>query len=120
VTVGPETLEGCFVVEVGLRQAWPFLTFSDPETGADAEVRLYIDTEFWVEPGPRRFADGDSERATAALLDLSNRTVTAVERQDDNGLVLRFDDERALSVAGRAASFTTHDIWWLADTSGSP
>jgi hypothetical protein len=110
--IEPEALVGWFLVEVGVRQAWPFLTLSD--TGSGDEVRLYIDTEFRLTPGGAELTDGDAERATAALLDLNNRTVTAVERGDDAELVLRFDgDERALVVSGTAASFTTHDVWWL-------
>jgi hypothetical protein len=118
VTIDAEALHGWFVVEVGVRQAWPFLTLSDPESGGEA--RLYIDTEFRLEPGGAHFTDGDAERSMAALLDLSNRTVTAVERQGDAGLGLRFDDgERALFVSGTPATFTTHDVWWLADLSAA-
>jgi hypothetical protein len=103
----PETLEGRFVVEVGVRQAWPFLTFSDPHSETAAEIRLYIDTEFRLEPGSHA-------RATTALIDLHNMTVTDVEVQDDGGLVLRFDgDNRGLLVSGTAAHFTTQDTWWL-------
>jgi hypothetical protein len=111
----PEKLERWFVVEVGVRQAWPFLTFCDPDGAGDTEVRLYIDTEFRLEPGGRHFSDGDSERATVALLDLNNGTVTGVERHDDCGLVVRFDgNDPTLSVSGTGAAFTTQDVWWLA------
>lgn len=117
VSIGVEALVSWFVVEVGVRQAWPFLTLSEPESGAEA--RLYIDTEFRLEPGDRRFADGDVQRSAAALLDLNNRTVTAVELSDGAGLLLRLDGDRMLSVSGTAAAFTTGDVWWLAGSHGA-
>lgn len=45
----PELLAGWFVVEVGRRQAWPFVTLADPQTGN--ERRIFIDTTFAVVPG---------------------------------------------------------------------
>ncbi len=46
-------LRGQFVVEVGVRLAWPFLTFCDDALPSPNETRLYIDTIFRVEPGRR-------------------------------------------------------------------
>jgi hypothetical protein len=104
-------LQGAFVVEVGVRQAWPFLTFAWPDQ--DAEYRLYIDTTFRVDD--HDLADGDPERAASALLALNNTNVTEVVVGDDAELTLRFDSPvgGVLVVAGTTADFTTGDIWWL-------
>ena len=45
----PAPLVGRHVVEVGMRQAWPFLTLADPESGR--EVRLYVDAPLTVGSG---------------------------------------------------------------------
>jgi hypothetical protein len=84
-------LQGRFVAEVGLRQAWPFVAFCDSHPSATSEIRLYIDTTFRLEPGRRVFEDGDAERAAAELLDLSNRTLTDVQTKEANELLLSFD-----------------------------
>ena len=107
-------LQGRFVTEVGVRQAWPFLTFCDNGTAPANEVRLYIDTTFRIDAGPVAFGDGDPEPAAAALLDLIDRAVTDVQLATTNELIMTFDGgERVLVVAGESAHFTTGDIWWL-------
>jgi hypothetical protein len=112
-----EKLRGRFVVEVGERQAWPFITLCDNRSPPATELRLYIDTAFRLEPGAHVYDDGDTHRAVGGLLDLNNRTVTDVETSEGNDLTLRFDGgERSLRIAGTGAGFTTHDTWWLADT----
>jgi hypothetical protein len=109
-------LQGRYVVEVGLRQAWPFVTFCGSDPSATSEIRLYIDTTFRLDEGRRVFEDGDAERAAAELLDLSNRTVTDVQSSEANELLASFDGgERVLVVAGTPASFTTQDVWWLGE-----
>jgi hypothetical protein len=111
-----EKLRGRFVVEIGARQAWPFITLCDTTSTPATEVRLYIDTAFRLDPGLLVYDDGDTHRAVGGLLDLNNRTVTDVETSEANDLTVRFDDgERILRIAGTGASFTTQDIWWLAD-----
>jgi len=105
-------LRGCFVTEVGVRQAWPFLTFCDNGSDPTQERRLYIDTTFRVNDEPLN--DGDAKRAITALLSLNNLTVTAVDVSASHTLTLTFDDGHdVLIVAGGAAVFTTHDVWWL-------
>ncbi len=77
------------------------------------ERRLYIDTAFRIDDG-QSLHDGDAERAATALLRLNNLTATAVEASASHALTLTFDDGTVvLNVAGQAAEFTTHDIWWL-------
>ena len=112
-----ERLRGRFVVEVGARQAWPFITLCDVRSTPATEMRLYIDTEFRVEPGPAVFDDGDTERAVVALLDLNNRAVTDVRTGDSGDLTLVFDDgARTFVISGTPASFTTQAVWWLCAT----
>ena len=53
-----EPLRGQFVVEVGLRQAWPFLTLCDNAPTPPRETRVYIGTTFHVDSSPQTFADG--------------------------------------------------------------
>lgn len=107
-------LKGAFVVEVGVRQAWPFLGFAWPDR--ETEGRLYIDTAFRIDG--EELADGDPARAATALLALNSCNVTGVAVNDDAELTVRFDppENNVLVVSGTGASFTTHDVWWL----GSP
>ena len=106
-------LRGCFVTEIGVRQAWPFLTFCDNRTDPTHERRLYIDTAFRINDG-QPLTDGDAERATIALLSLNGLTVTAADVSASHALTLTFNGgDDVLSVAGEAAAFTTHDVWWL-------
>ena len=109
-----EALRGQFVVEVGVRQAWPFLTLCDNVPTPARETRLYIGTSFRVGSSPRTFADGDTDPAVAQLLQLNNRTVTDVAVSADNELRLVFDEGGAtVTVDARPRAFTG-DIWWLA------
>jgi hypothetical protein len=101
-------LRGCFVTEVGVRQAWPFLTFCDNRSDPTQERRLYIDTTFRLNDEPLN--DGDAERAVTALLSLNDLTVTAVDVSTSRTLTLTFDDGHdVLIVAGSAAVITTQD-----------
>jgi hypothetical protein len=109
-----EALRGQFVVEVGLRQAWPFLAFCDNAPTSHRETRLYIGTTFRVGSSPQTFADGDPDPAVAQLLELNNRTVTDVAVGPDNELRLVFDGgESTLTVDAVRRDFS-NDIWWLA------
>jgi hypothetical protein len=109
-----EALRGQFVVEVGVRQAWPFLAFCDNQFEPPRETRLFIGTVFRVGSAPPSFADGDPDAAVAALLELNNRTVTDVELDEANKLQLSFDGgDLVLAVDSEPRHFTG-DIWWLA------
>jgi hypothetical protein len=109
-----EALRGQFVVEVGVRQAWPFLTLCDNAPTPPRETRLYIGTSFRVGSSPQTFADGHPEPAVAELLELNNRTVTDVAVSADNELRLVFDGGRsALTVDAVPRAFTGDNIWWI-------
>ena len=107
----PRSLVGWHVVEVGLRQAWPYLNLANPESGR--EVRLYIDTTFSVEPGHPVLRQHDPE-VFAALDELNCRTVTHVDGDGSSGLRLGFD-ELALHVQAATNELTSHEQWWFAD-----
>ena len=107
-------LRGQFVVEFGVRQAWPFLTFCDNAKTPPDETRLYIDTIFRVGSGPTLFTAGDPDPAVEVLADLNSRTVTNVALGEGNELTITFDDgQQVLRVSSEASAFTTGEIWWL-------
>jgi hypothetical protein len=108
-----EALRGQFVVEVGVRQAWPFLTLCDNAPTPPRETRLYIGTAFRVGPSPQTFADGDPEPAVAQLLELNNRTVTDVAVGADNQLRLVFDAGQSTLTVDAVPRAFTGDIWWF-------
>jgi hypothetical protein len=109
-----EALRGQFVVEVGVRQAWPFLTFCDNERTPARETRLYIDSSFRLDSGAPSFVDGDPDPAVTALLDLNGLTVTDLAVSRHNELRLVFDDgQSTLIIDAAAREFTAQDIWWL-------
>ena len=110
-----EALRTQFVVEVGVRQAWPFLTLCDNAHTPPRETRLYIGTTFRVGSSPLTFTEGDPDLAVAELLELNNRTVTAAAVGADQELRLVFDDgQSTLVVDAVPRDFTGGDIWWLA------
>ncbi|MCM2387372.1 hypothetical protein [Streptomyces albipurpureus] len=93
-----EHLPGKLVVEVGERQAWPFLdTESDPER----ELRLYLDTDWLITPpgDAGAGAAGSPDSLLPELVRLNNRyVVTAVE----NARVAPSPDEPITTVHRRA------------------
>lgn len=107
----PRELVGTFVVEVGERQAWPFITFCDYATTPPREVRLYIDTGFSLDGEPEWPAANDP--AVIKLLPVNSLAVTAVELNGAE-LSLTFENDTLLVVSGAAAAWTTGDVWWLA------
>ena len=115
----PHSLIGSFVTEVGVRQAWPFLTFtSNSEAMTPAELRLYIDTTCGVDPAPPFVFDLEAEEPASvlpALLEVLNLTVAAVTVTDNADLILGFDGGVTLRVSGTPSAWTTHDAWMLGD-----
>lgn len=106
----PSDLVGCFVVEVGERQAWPFVTFCDNRATPPREARLYIDTLVQVEsPDSAAVPDGP---VLVQLLALNNLSVTGIE-QTSGSIVVAFDNGSRLRVSGEAEKWTTGDVWWF-------
>lgn len=109
----PSLLRGWHVVEVGRRQAWPFIGLADPQTGR--ELRLYIDSTFSVLPGWTDLRQHD-DAVVPALDALTALTVEAVrETPDEISLDLA---GFTLAVAAVPNELTSHSPWWIAP--GSP
>ncbi|MFE5286257.1 hypothetical protein ACFRAQ_14935 [Nocardia sp. NPDC056611] len=113
----PALLRERFVVEIGIRQAWPYVTFADHRDEASPqEVRLYIDSSFTVMPGPAVPVPAEEDDEKLRLLRLAevlNRTVHDVTVEDDGSLMVRFHDNVRLRVSGHSQPWTAHDVWWL-------
>jgi hypothetical protein len=114
----PALLRGWFVVEIGVRQAWPHVTFANNDAArSPAEVRLYIDSHFAVAPPPANLGTSkeDHERTwLLRLVEILNLTVQDATVGEDNSLALTFHGDVSLWVSGVAAPWTTHEVWWLA------
>ncbi|MFF0613839.1 hypothetical protein ACFYUD_34765 [Nocardia tengchongensis] len=113
----PALLRERFVVEIGIRQAWPYVTFADNRGGASPqEVRLYIDSSFTVVPGPAALdsvEEDDEKLRLLRLAEVLNLTVHDVTVGDDGGLMVSFHDNVYLRVSGHRQLWTTHDVWWF-------
>jgi hypothetical protein len=110
---------GSFVTEVGIRQAWLFVTLCDNAQSL-AETRLYLDTSWRLDS--RRF-DLDADELEAGLLSLCrliNRTLDHSAILVDGRLVLDFGENGRLEIDGSAAAATTHDIRWLGRVGEAP
>jgi hypothetical protein len=119
VGVQPEELEpsrliGWHVVEIGTRQAWPFLTFADPQSGR--ESRLYIDSTISVSPGWPRL-DQDDAAVLAALAAVSMATVVG-SRVVDGALELTLD-HHVVRVDRQANHLTSGSPWWFGSASAN-
>ncbi|MER8232831.1 hypothetical protein [Streptomyces sp. NPDC094049] len=117
-----EHLPGKLVVEVGERQAWPFLTFLDTGSGPERELRLYLDTDWLITtPGDVRPAPaGAPDNPLPELARINNRyVVTAVENADES-LDVTFDNDLTLRVSGEPTETTIGVPWWLSPWSREP
>ncbi|WP_327039678.1 hypothetical protein [Micromonospora maris] len=114
--MAPEQLIGCFVVEVGLRQAWPFLGFCDNRSTPPQESRLYLDTDWCVEAPElvRGTVDDEAAWLTAALA-LNGTTIAEAQVTDDGTLLLATTDQRSLVASGQPQSAPVGEPWWLSD-----
>lgn len=96
---------GCSVVEVGVRQAWPFITVYDPNT--DREARLYIDTPFTVN-GVEATHD---DEWTVPLLEVTMLGIVAIDRPGE-ALRILFNDQSELVLSGEGSAHTAGEVWW--------
>lgn len=118
---GREDLPGSdsFVTEVGIRQAWLFVTMCDNSPERSAETRLFLDTS-WTLGGHRFDLDSDElESGLLKLCQLLNRTLESSAALADGGLVLDFGNDTRLEIDSVGAAATTHDIWWLGTVGGT-
>ena len=104
----PTVLVGWDIVEVGLRQAWPFVTFCSP--GGRTERRLFIDTDFVVRSAGQSEPTGTTP--LARLEPLVMLGVTRVEVSADQ-LKVCLDDGTRLEISNHDNAETTHAPWWF-------
>ncbi|WP_146246813.1 hypothetical protein [Actinoplanes xinjiangensis] len=105
---------GSFVVEIGYRQAWPFLGICDNRPTPAQEARLYIDTAWRIEATSFVEGHADDDMAwLAAALDLIEGTINAARVDDDGSLLLTTGSGAVLAVSGEPDPTTIGEAWWL-------
>jgi hypothetical protein len=107
-------LAGCFVVKIGLRQAWPFLGLCDNRPTPAQQARLYIDTSWTIEatPSAAGSADDDTAWLTAAAA-LNGTTIETARVEHDGSLRLTTDVGITLVVSGKPGPETVGEPWRL-------
>lgn len=105
-------------MEIGFRQAWPFLGFCDDRSTPPAERRLYLDTDWCIEAGScvRGTAANEATWLTAALT-LNGATIAEAHVADDGTLILAMTDQRSLVASGQPEAAPVGEPWWLAGSS---
>jgi len=116
MTSDPAKLAGTFVVEVGTRQAWPFIGFCDDRGIKSTEFRLYIDAP-WTIGDTTGDADSHDTWMVSAL-EINNRTVSNVLVDAGSNLRIVFLDAPSVTVSGEPTATTVGDPWWLGDLTG--
>lgn len=111
--VDPDELAGCFVVEVGERQAWPFITFADGGSARPREARLYLDSLWQVRPPSESSGALLASAEVCRLLDLSNLTVERAQVSEAGELEVCFADGSSVTVSGVATADTVGEPWWF-------
>lgn len=107
-----DELAGCFVVEVGQRQAWTFIGFADNRPTPGRETRLYFDADWRLKPPMQATEDNP----ILQLLELDGFTIeTALMVGEPLSLVITFDGGPQLTIAGEPAYPTSGEAWWLTD-----
>ncbi|WP_030440365.1 hypothetical protein [Actinoplanes subtropicus] len=111
-----EQIAGSFVVEIGIRQAWPFLGLCDNRPTPNQETRLYIDASWAIEAADSAggSADDGIRWLTAATV-LNGRTIDAARVNDDGSLRLTADPGIALVVSGEPEPYTVGEPWRLSE-----
>ena len=104
-------LVGSFVIEVGVRQAWPFIGFCDNRDALSKETRLYVDAP-WAIDGEAGGSPADTERWLSAVDSLNGLTVSAAQ-VEGAGLRLDLADGSYVTASGEAASETVGEPWWF-------
>ncbi|GIG23795.1 hypothetical protein [Cellulomonas denverensis] len=111
-------LAGLAVIEVGCRQAWPFLALIDQR--GEREVRLYFDTDMRVEgEGGGGFSQEDAG-LLAALGKVLNCAIERAHIAASGDLRVDFSDGYVLEASGQGNSATTVAPWWFGLVSDPP
>lgn len=109
----PEELIGSFVVEVGVRQAWPFLTFCDNRPTPEEERRLYIESGIKVTPPTDITAYNPLSTQWQALCVLDGLVVSSVDVSPDANLRIGFETGESLVVFGEQDAPASGPPWWV-------
>ena len=116
MTSGAMALAGTFVVEVGIRQAWPFIGFCDDRGKKAREIRLYIDAP-WSIGDTTGDTDSDDKWLMSAL-QINNCTVSNVLVDPEFNLRIDLFNAPSLTVSGKPAATTAGEPWWVGEISG--
>ena len=109
----PAELIGSFVVEVGVRQAWPFLTFCDNRPTPHEERRLYIESGIEVTPPTEISSNNSLSTQWQALFVLDGLIVSAVDVSADADLRIQFATGESLVVFGEQDATASGEPWWI-------
>ncbi len=107
-------LVGSFVVEIGIRQAWPFVGFCDNRPARSRETRLYLDA-MWSMNGDIGDNVDDDERWLLFAANLNGATVVEAHVDSDGALTLETAEGQVLAVSGEPTAATVGAPWWFSD-----
>ena len=107
-------LVGCFVVEVGVRQAWPFMGFCDNRRTRSREARLYLDAPWSIDRVITDDVNADEQWVCTAT-QLNSATIDGTWVDADGGLHLATVDGHMLVVSGEPQANTVGEPWWFSD-----
>lgn len=111
--VDVDQLAGCFVVEIGLRQAWPFLGLCDNRPSPAQELRLYIDATWSIEADSLSTGSDDDSTWLTAALGLNGETIDHALVDSSGTLRMTMASGLSLVISGEPESYTVGDAWWL-------
>ncbi|MFF5294872.1 hypothetical protein [Paractinoplanes globisporus] len=102
-----DELVGCFVVEIGVRLAWPYVGFCDNQPSRARETRLYIDAPWSF--NELIAEDDDQWLHTARKLNLATIERAWVGGAGELHLVTAEGDR--LAISGEATANTVGEPW---------
>jgi len=105
-------LTGCFVVEIGVRQAWPFVGFCDNRPTPSRETRLYIDASWSIDTAVVDDVE-DDERWLLTAARLNGANVVGAYVGTDGALNVETDEGHTLVVSGETTASTVGRPWWF-------
>jgi len=110
VPVDVSGLAGSFVVEIGIRQAWPFVGFCDNRPARSRETRLYIDADWSIDAAVVDDVE-DDERWLLTAARLNGANVVGAYVDTDGTLNVETDEGHTLVVSGEATASTVGEPW---------
>ncbi|WP_327038087.1 hypothetical protein [Micromonospora maris] len=109
-----EQIVGSFVVEIGVRQTWPFVGLCDNRSAPAQETRLYIDASWTIEATTSTSGGVENDiRWLTTAAALNDTTIDTAWIDEDGGLHLTTDSGLALAVSGEPEPYTTGEPWRL-------